>query len=145
MAIKNLLTKHKLFIFEWMKEPSCVVSAMRRAGYKDKEFKLEQKAHEILNHPDSLAITGRYLNDAEVKREVKLTVQKVLDDLELAKDYSLEPYFDAQGNKRRELSVFVKATELQGKHLKMFADRVSVEVDGHAELVELIKKRTGGE
>ena len=143
MAIKNLLTKHKIFIFEWMKEPTCVISAMRRAGYKDKESKLENKAHEILNHPDALSITGKFLNSKEVKEQVKLTVQKVLEDLQIAKDYATEVYYDAQGNKRRELGIFVKATELQGKHLKMFADRVSIEVDGHAELVGLIKKRMG--
>jgi len=141
--IKNLLTKHKIFIFEWLKEPSCVISAMKRAGYKGPNNNLEKKGHEILSHPDAQSITGKILNDKEIKEQVKLTIQKVLDDLEVAKKYSLQPYHDAQGNQRRELGVFVRATELQGKHLKMFADKVTVEVDGHAALVELVKKRLG--
>ena len=141
--MKNLIQKHKIFIFEWMKEPSCLVSAMRRAGYKGQEGTLQDKAQDILNHPDALPITGRFLNDESIKEQVKLTVQKILDDLEIAKDYALDPYRDAQGNDRRELGVFVKATELQGRHLKMFADRVTLELDGHAELFKLIGKRMG--
>lgn len=139
--VKNLLVKHKIFIFEWMKEPTCLVSAMRRAGYSGNPDYLERKAHEILNHKDALAITSKFLNSEEVKQQVKISIQSVLEDLQLAKQYSLEVFYDAQGNQRRELTSFLRAVELQGKHLKMFADRVSVEVDGHAELVGLIRKR----
>jgi len=139
--VKNLLVKHKIFIFEWMKEPTCLPSAMRRAGYIGDNTSLERRAHEILNHPDALAITSRFLNSDEVKEQVKISIQSVLEDLQLAKKYSLETYYDAQGNKRRELNSYIKAVELQGRHLKMFADRVSIELDGHAELVGLVRKR----
>jgi len=83
---------------------------------------------------------------AEVASEkADLSIQKVLNDLELAKEIALgKPDPDTGEYKNADLNPFLKASEMQGKYLKMFTDKVEVSIDSHTELMKLIKERSNG-
>ena len=61
-------------------------------------------------------------------KEGGVSIKTVLDDIGVIKELARVPYFDAQGNKRFELSALLKAAELEGKYLKMFSDKIDVDV-----------------
>lgn len=83
---------------------------------------------------------------AEVASEkADLSIEKVLSDLELAKEIALGKKDEDTGEYlKADLNPYLKATEMQGKYLKMFTDKVEVSIDSHTELMKLIKERANG-
>lgn len=72
----------------------------------------------------------------------KITVESVLRDLEKVKGLALDSgRHDKHGNPIMDLATYTRATELEGKYLKMFTDKIEVDVDGHSELVDMIARR----
>ncbi len=57
-----------------------------------------------------------------------VSIKTVLDDIGIIKELARVPYYDAQGNKRYELGALLKAAELEGKYLKMFSDKIDIDV-----------------
>lgn len=60
-----------------------------------------------------------------------VSVDTVLNDLKTAKRYAQEIYYDAQGNQRRSIGEFIKCVELEGKYLKMFNDKIEVNLQNN--------------
>ena len=57
-----------------------------------------------------------------------VSIKTVLDDIGIIKELARVPYYDAQGNMRHELGALLKAAELEGKYLKMFSDKIDIEL-----------------
>lgn len=119
--------------------------AAREAGYK---FNSDQGymtyGSKLLTKPQIRDYLEKKAKSVSAKTE--LTVQKILDDLELAKRIALGKEDPQTGEyPKADLTPYIKATELQGKYLKMFTDKVEVQIDSHTELMKLIKMRLGHE
>lgn len=87
--------------------------AARRAGYKGNENTLSTVAAENLRKPKIRKEIDRRM--ASMTSKVQVTIEKVLVDLEITRVRAL-----TDGN----YSAAVKCSELQGKYLKMFSDRI---------------------
>lgn len=121
---KDLTIKQALFVEEYARNGMNGGEAAAVAGYNGNKATLYNQARKLLqnrNVRDALAnITRESMDNAQV------TIEKILSDLELAKSEAMIPKWDANGNQKRDLSAFLKATELQGKYLKMFSDKVEI-------------------
>lgn len=117
------------------------VKAIESAGYTVKNK--SAYAHKLLSNDHVKDYLAKKAERAS--EESDLTIQRVLGDLELAKTIALGKKDPDTGEYRNaDLNPFLKATEMQGKYLKMFTDKIEVEIDSHAELVQLIKARKNG-
>ena len=130
----------KAFCEEYLKNGGVGIDAAKAAGYKGSYDTLKQRASFLLKKDEIKEFIAGHAEEA--CKETQLTVQKVLDDLEYAKEEAMKGYPTKEGT-RKDLSAFIKATELQGKYLKMWIDRVDVSVSGHAELMKIIEDRNG--
>ncbi len=115
--------------------------AARRAGYKGNATTLAAMAYENIRKPHIAAHIEKLR--AEALSGASITVEKVLRDLEVTRAKALADgqYTAAKG-----------CSELQGKYLKMFTDRVehvqAVEDVSDEELAQLIQElmlQAGGE
>lgn len=115
-----------------------VSDAAEEAGYSGTRLARAKHGHRILQRDDVKEFLAGMSKAA--CEETQLTVEKVLTDLEWAKDTAKQGYPTKEGV-RIDLSAFIKATELQGKYLKMWVDKVELTGDGHGELMKIIKER----
>ena len=113
-AYSKLNQRYKLFVDFYTGEhlfngtQSC-----KAAGYKGSDNVLAVQARRLLrNNHIKDAIAESFL---EAQRNTKITPDKILSDLEKQREGAIRDGQWAAAN---------KATELMGKHLKMFADRV---------------------
>jgi len=120
----ELTIKQALFVEEYVRNGMNGGEAAAAAGYNGNKATLYNQARKLLQKKvvrDALAeLTRKSMESANI------TVEKILADLELAKSEAMIPKADANGNMKRELGSFLKATELQGKYLKMFSDKVEI-------------------
>lgn len=135
--MKKLTPKQAAFV-KWYTSGECYgngTEAARRAGYKGKPPTLGQVANENLKKPNVAAAVEEARSKSNVSAVV--TVEKVLKDLE---DTRLRAIADGK------YSAALRASELQGKTMAMFTDRIEqvrsvddVEVD---ELLGLVSELT---
>ena len=124
-----LTPKQAAFVLEYVRNGMNGTQAAIAVGYAPSSAHL--RAKEMLDNKFVEAALHAYVNEAATRS--KVTVEKVLLDLELAKNLALEPYVDSNGNIKRDLGSFLKATELQGKYLKMFSEKINLNVEGSLE------------
>lgn len=105
----------------------------RRAGYKGNDVTLAQVAAENLKKPHIAAEIAKLQKEA--LKAADITIEKVLTDLENSRKLSL-----TEG----QYASAVRCSELQGKYLKMFVDKIehvqTVEDVTEGELVRLLKE-----
>lgn len=87
--------------------------AARRAGYKGTDATLGAVAYENLRKPHIKKLVDQRL--AEAIKGAQLSVEKILFDLQQV---------FVLGVMNKQLGAAVRAKELQGKHLKMFTDKI---------------------
>lgn len=121
----KLSDKQELFCQEYLKDLNATQAA-RRAKYSDRTAhkagaKLMSKAH-VVERIQSL------MNKRSAKLEI--TADKVLKDIEDVRVRCMqgEPVLDREGHEtgewKFEAHAALKASELQGKHIKMFSEKV---------------------
>lgn len=130
--------KMEAFCKAYLKNGGNGVKAAEEAGYKGSYHVLGHRSYELLKKDEIKEYLAGHAKEA--CEETQLTVQKVLLDLEWAKETAKLGYPTKEGL-RVDLTAFIKATELQGKYLKMWVEKVELTGDGHQALMEIIKKR----
>lgn len=130
--------KMEAFCHAYLRNGGNGTKAAEEAGYKGDYKTLSTRAHDLLKKDEIKEFIAGHAQEA--CEETKLTVEKVLEDLEWAKETAKLGYPTKEGL-RIDLPAFIKATELQGKYLKMWVDKVEIEASGHMKLMEVIKKR----
>lgn len=109
--------------------------AARVAGYKGDGEQLKVQGSKLLTYPHVKREVARFTQAAT--QRVNITIDKVLNDLEEVRVGALAD---------RKWSAAAKASELQGKYLKMFVDRiehtVAIEELPDEELDRLIEDAT---
>jgi len=98
----------------------------RRAGYKGNDNTLSQTAIKLVRNGRIIAEKKRI--QAELEQESKLTKQQVLNQLTEGIKLSRE---------KGDLRALARFTELQGKYLAMWTDRVQSESTGKLELTAI--------
>jgi phage terminase small subunit len=118
-AVNWLTDKQARFVEEYLIDLNATQAAIR-AGYSEKTagaIGIENLAKPIIQQVLSLSMTAR-------SERVKITADKVLDDIELIKQDAMQD----QGGQMINHPSALRACELQGRHLQMFVDKVEVEV-----------------
>jgi phage terminase small subunit len=105
--------------------------AARRAGYKGNDVTLGRVGNENVKKPLIAAEIAKL--EKQILKDADVTIEKVLRDLENER-------LDAM--KAGQYGAAVRCSELQGKYLKMFVDRIehvqTIEDVSDAELVRLL-------
>lgn len=114
----KLTGKQQLFATEYLRDFNGTQAAIR-AGYSARTAK--EQAHRLLNTPQVKQAVDAARE--KVVERVEITVEKVLSDLEQARTKSIDA---------KQFSSAVRASELQGKYLKMFFDGHTVDPTGIA-------------
>lgn len=130
--------KMENFCHAYLRNGGNGVKAAEEAGYKGDYKTLANYASKLLQKDEVKEFLAGHAEKA--CKETDLTIEKVLTDLEWAKDTAKLGYPTKEGI-RIDLTAFIKATELQGKYLKMWVDKMEVTGDGHQALMEIIAKR----
>lgn len=105
-------------------------AAAVRAGYSKKTSC--QKAYELLNKPDVREEIQKEMKNMAEK--IGLSVETVLTDIDIIKKDAM-----ALNDKNRiiDRKAALKACELEGRHLKMFTDRLDIQAKiTHDETIE---------
>lgn len=114
----TLPPKQELFVVEYLVDLNATAAAIR-AGYSAKTA--QEQSSRLLTKPAIRAAVDAA--KAKAVEKVEITVEKVLRDLEDARVKSLDA---------GQFSPAVRASELQGKYLKMFFDGHQIEAAGIA-------------
>ena len=122
--------KQKLFCKEYMVDLNAS-AAYQRAGYISTGNAAEASASQLLRNP-KVAKEIQHLMDKRANK-VAITAENVLNDILDTRDRLKDTmaYMDDNGNERIDTqcaNARLKANELLGKHLKLFTDKVEVEV-----------------
>lgn len=136
MADRKLTDKQKLFAKEYLKDLNATQAAIR-AGYSEKTA--EVIGHENLRKPN----LAKYIQKQMDKRSQKLeiTAEDVLQSILDIRADAMQKTVKIEYNKYSEGNEYItyheemvdrpgalKANELLGKHLKLFTDKVELEV-----------------
>ncbi len=108
------------FVEEYLIDLNATQAAIR-AGYSEKTACAT--GNENLRKPQIQSAVQ--IAQAERSKRTQITVDKVLDDIELIKLNAMQQEEDG---KMINHAGALKACELQGKHLKMFVDKIEVEL-----------------
>ena len=120
---KKLTPKQNRFCKEYVTDHNGKQAAIR-AKYSAKTA--ESQASRLLSNAKVQVEVARL--EKKVAAKLEITAEKVLRDLETDKLLAREA---------GQHSASIRATELQGKHLKMFVDRVEARVTkGHEEALD---------
>lgn len=130
--------KMEAFCHAYLRNGGNGTEAAREAGYKGENSTLSTRANQLINQDEIKEFLAGHSKAA--CEETQLTVEKVLTDLEWAKETAKLGYPTKEGI-RIDLTSFIKATELQGKYLKMWVEKMELTGDGHQALMEIIAKR----
>ena len=135
----GLTKSQQLFVLEYSKDPKCgKTEAARRAGYSAKRAQIT--GCELMKNPEVLREVDRLLKQRVEKTSVaKLTAESVIDDLN-----DIDECCKQAGAGAWQVATRVKIAELKGKYLKMFTDRVEVDIDDKLmERLEAGRRRSG--
>jgi hypothetical protein len=117
-AGEQFTPKQSLFIL-WYTTPGETffngVRSAEKAGYKGNVNTLAAMARENLQKPKLAAALRKRVR--EIYSAADLTAERVLSDIELVRCLALE---------KGDLSTALKASELHGKYLKLFSERLEV-------------------
>lgn len=111
--------RHKIFCEAFVSNGGDRLAAAKEAGVGNTSALLEN--HEVQAYINFLI--AKVSEREETTTRVSLSVDKVLGDLAYAKTLALEPFYDAQGNKRRDVKTYLKAIEMEGSFLSMWNNR----------------------
>ena len=128
------------FCHEYLRNGGHGQKAAEAAGYQGDYHTLGTRAHCLLKQDEIKEFMAGHAKAA--CEETQLTIQKVLADLEWAKDTAKLGYPTKEGL-RIDLTSYIKSTELQGKYLKMWVEKIELGGDGHAAIMKIIKERNG--
>lgn len=134
--------KMEAFCKEYLKNGGNGVQAAIVAEYQGTYAVQCVRANELLKKDEIKEYLAGHAKEA--CEETQLTVQKVLTDLEWAKETAKLGYLTKEGI-RIDLTSFLKACDMQGKYLKMWVEKIELTGDGHSALMEIIKKRRENE
>ena len=118
-SLKN--KKHERFCREYVIDHNGTQAAIR-SGYSLKGA--EVRGSELLRNRKVSDRLGEL--EAKVADKLELTVEKVLKDIEELRDAAKED---------KQFAPALKASELQGKHLKMFTDKHEITSDNIVTIV----------
>ena len=137
--LANLTDKQKRFVLAYCSDSFLfnATAAAKSAGYEaNSPHAFEQIGYKNLRTPKVHTAIAKVFN--EVYATANLSIEKVLMDLEMTR---------VQSMRRGLYSVAVKCSELHGKYLKMFVDRVehvrTVDDATEEELVRLLGDLVG--
>jgi phage terminase small subunit len=117
-----LTPKQRRFVDEYLVDLNATQAAIR-AGYSEKTAR--QIADQNLSKLYIKSAIESRMKDRE--QRIEITQDKVLKDLEAIKQHAMQISHDAQGNAyMNNYASAIKATELQGKHLGMFKEKVEL-------------------
>lgn len=128
MSEQKLTDMQELFCREYLKDLNATQAAVR-AGYSENSAQ-EQSSRLLSNAIVSDRV--KELLDKRAKR-IELTADKILNDIEETRIRCMQgvPVKDREGNEtgewKFEAHAALKASELQGKHLKLFTEVLKVE------------------
>lgn len=132
----RLTPKQRLFVQEYLKDLNATQAAIR-AGYS--EDTAAQIGYQLLHK--SLVVNEIKRRQEQREKQLGIDAQWVLERLKLISDRCVqaEPVTDKDGNPigewRFDAAGANKATELIGKHLGMFAEKMKVEHSGEVKQV----------
>jgi phage terminase small subunit len=135
---RPLTPKQEAFCREYLIDLNGTQAAIR-AGYSQRTAN-EQAARLLAKVSVSSHIQKLMGERAE---RVQRTADDVLKDIHKVKDSCMSEAFDQQGNAVMvDPKAALKALELEGRHLKMFTDKLEVEVrDSLAERLERVRAK----
>ncbi len=115
-----LTAKQEAFCREYLIDLNSAQAAIR-AGYSPK--RADAIGYENLRKPE-IAATIQAAMNARAER-VQRNADDVLLDIQKVKDACMSEVFDQQGNAAMaDPKAALKALELEGRHLKMFTDKI---------------------
>jgi phage terminase small subunit len=134
MTMNKLTAKQEAFVREYLVDLNATQAAIR-AGYK--QANAHQTGYENLRKPEIVSAIQTSMDNRA--KEVGLSAEKVLKDIDLVKADAMRSFLDKDGNEAmNNHAAALKALELQGRHLKMFTDKI--EVDLGADLATKMKE-----
>lgn len=120
MKTINLTPRQKIFVREYLIDLNATQAAIR-AGYSAKTAQ-EQSSRLLSNAMVAKAVQLGMDKRAE---KLSLTAEDVLRDINLVKADAMSKIADKDGNiNMANHAAALKALELQGRHLKLFTDKV---------------------
>ena len=130
--------KMEAFCKAYLKNGGNGKRAAEDAVYKGSYHVLGHRAYELLKKDEIKAYLAKHAKAA--CEETQLTVQSVLEDLEWVVTNAKLGYPTMHGI-RHDFAAVNKANELRGKYLKMWVEKIEIDLDGHSELMRIIKER----
>ena len=131
MKPNKLTPKQEAFVREYLIDLNATQAAIR-AGYSPKTA--QEQSSRLL----SKAMVVKAVQTGMDKRadKLSLTAEDVLRDINLVKEDAMRQNLDRDGNMNMaNHAAALKALELQGRHLKLFTDRVETNVKGTIKIV----------
>lgn len=134
---KPLTPKQEAFCREYLIDLNASQAAVR-AGYRGDPNTVGPR---LLANVGVRSLIDRLM--AERAERVQRTADDVLKDIHKVKDACMAEAFDQQGNAGMvDPKAALKALELEGRHLKMFTDKIEVEVgDSLAARLERVRAK----
>jgi len=134
---RPLTPKQEAFCREYLIDLNASQAAVR-AGYKGDPNTVGPR---LLAYVGVRSLIQKLMT--ERAERVQRTADDVLKDIHKVKDACMAEAFDQQGNAGMvDPKAALKALELEGRHLKMFTDKVEVEVrDSLAERLERVRAK----